>query len=539
MKFKLLLSLLVAGSLTAGAQSQGYIDGIEYYKAGQFTNAKTILERTLNDAGTDQALAYYYLGQIELQKDNKAGAKADFDKGIAANAENPYNYVGLGALALEDGNKSVAEDNFKLALKLAKKDKNSEVTVDIARAYYRVDPVQYANEVQKYIDKASKDSKFSEPSIFILQGDMLYDQKEYGDAAAAYEQAIMADNTDPSGYVNYAQAYFNVNPEFAIDKLKEFLKVSPNSALGQRELAEKYYDANYWTQAAEQYGQYINNPNHFPEDEARYSVLLYFGKDYQKSLQVAEDLLKKDPGNFMVQRLVMLNNHAMNDFPNAVKAGESFFSKNPDGNFRANDYVVYAQALQKTGADSVAVDLLTKGVAKIPDDGNLLKEYSNVLNRTDRYQEAADVYAKYLSLQEDPDALDLYDGAGNYLNVAATLLESDPAAAKAAAEKGIDLMNKCIERAAPLGALYQRLARLDRMANGGEADQATIDAYTKMIEILDSDPANLTKSSTLNQYRDAYVQMNKFYNAQGDKEKAQEAVDQFNKYTEMLNSLGQ
>lgn len=539
MKLKLLLSLLVAGSLTAGAQSQGYIDGIEYYKAGQFTNAKTILDRTLNDANTDKALAYYYLGQIELQKDNKAGAKADFEKGVAANAENPYNYVGLGALALEDGNKSVAEDNFKTALKLAKKDKNHEVTVDIARAYYRADPVQYASEVQKYIDKASKESKFSEPSIFILQGDMLYDQKQYGDAAAAYEQAITADNTDPSGYVNYAQAYFNVNPEFSINKLKEFLQVAPNSALGQRELAEKYYDANYWTEAAEQYGQYMNNPNHFPEDEARYSVLLYFGKEYAKSLQVAEDLLKKDPGNFMVQRLVMLNHHAMADYPNAVKAGEAFFAKNPDGNFRANDYIVYAQALQQTGADSLAADLLNKGVAKISDDGNLLKEYSNVLNRTNRYQEAADVFAKFLSMQKDPEVLDLYDGAGNYLNVAATELETNPEAAKAAALKGIDLMNQCIERAAPLGALYQRLARLIRMANGGEPDQATIDAYTKMIEVLDSDPANLTKSSTLNQYRDAYVYMHKYYSALGDKEKDQEAIAQFDKYTELLNSLGQ
>lgn len=43
MKFKLILSLLVAGGLSAAAQSQGYIDGIDYYKAGQYSNAKEIL----------------------------------------------------------------------------------------------------------------------------------------------------------------------------------------------------------------------------------------------------------------------------------------------------------------------------------------------------------------------------------------------------------------------------------------------------------------------------------------------------------------
>ena len=98
MKIKLFLSLLVAGSLLASAQTQGYKDGIEYYKAGQYDNARTILERTLNDNATDKALANYYLGQVALTKGDKAAAQAYFDKGLAANPENGFNYVGKGAL---------------------------------------------------------------------------------------------------------------------------------------------------------------------------------------------------------------------------------------------------------------------------------------------------------------------------------------------------------------------------------------------------------------------------------------------------------
>lgn len=219
MKFKALLTLLLAGSMAAAAQSQGYKDGIEYYKAGQYDNARTILLNTLNQGDTDKAMANYYLGQTELAEGNKAEARKYFDAGIAANPDCGYNYVGLGALALLDGNTSEANDQFKEAQSHAKK--NNEVIVDIARAYYRADPVKYAKEVEKYLTKAHKDSKHQEPSIYILEGDMLVDQEDFGGAAGKYEMATGYDSANPEGYVKYANAYFRVNPQFSIDKLRE------------------------------------------------------------------------------------------------------------------------------------------------------------------------------------------------------------------------------------------------------------------------------------------------------------------------------
>ena len=69
---KLFFSLfLAAGSFTAFAAS--YTDGIEYFKAGQPDRAKILLERTLDDAGTNKAESYYYLGEIAfVNKDYKS-----------------------------------------------------------------------------------------------------------------------------------------------------------------------------------------------------------------------------------------------------------------------------------------------------------------------------------------------------------------------------------------------------------------------------------------------------------------------------------
>ena len=188
MKKTVFLSLLLAGSLLASAQTQGYKDGIEYYKAGQYDNARTILERTINDATTDKSLANYYLGQVALVQGDKAAAKSYFDKGLSLNPDNAYNYVGIGALDLLNGQADAASDQFKRAQKLAKK--NAEISVSIARAYYNADPVKYAKDIQKNIDKARKDSKNQDPSIYVLEGDMMMDAKDYGAAAAKYENAI-------------------------------------------------------------------------------------------------------------------------------------------------------------------------------------------------------------------------------------------------------------------------------------------------------------------------------------------------------------
>ena len=68
------LLFLAAGSFTAFAAS--YTDGIEYFKAGQPDRAKILLERTLNDAGTNKAESYYYLGEIAfINKDYTAAAE--------------------------------------------------------------------------------------------------------------------------------------------------------------------------------------------------------------------------------------------------------------------------------------------------------------------------------------------------------------------------------------------------------------------------------------------------------------------------------
>ncbi len=535
---KILPALLLGAALAASAD--GYKDGIEYYKAGQYANAKTILERNINDAATDKALAYYYLGQTALAQKDKAAAKGYFDKGVAANADNPYNYVGLGAIDLLNGDTKAAENQFSTAQKLGKK--NNEITVDIARAYYNADPVKYAQQVDKLLAKAHKDSKHQEPSIYILEGDMLFDQKDLGGAAGKYEQAITFDQDNPEGYVKYANAYIGVNPIYSVNKLEELKAKQPQSALAQRELAEKYYETSQWTKAANQYGEYIQNPNHFPEDKARYSVLLYANNEYQKSLDVANELLAQDPSNFVMNRIKMLDLAGLEQNEAADAAAQSFFKLTPKGaeKFTPNDHITYAGVLEGMGQDSLAVIQYEQAVAVDPTRADNIKTLSSAYNKVGDSQKAAEAFQQYMEAKGDEtDLNDQLQASGRWLIAASKAMDND-AVRMADADKGIAAITAVINGVSDVKPdFYDRLATL-YYVKANAATPEVVENYEKVIELLDADPESKTDPKKLNLYKKAYSFIGLYYrDTAGDKEKALENFDKADYYNGLINGGAQ
>lgn len=532
---------LLAGALMClglSAFADGYTDGIDYYKAGQYGNARTLLNRNLNSAGDAKALVYYYLGQIDIIDGNKAEAKANFDKGISIDPECAYNYVGLGSLALLANNDKQADEYFKQALKLAKK--NHEITVDIARAYFNADPVKYEKEVTKYLDKAHKESKHQEPSIYILEGDMLFAQKAYGDAATKYNQAINFDAGNPEGYVKYANTYFYVSPQFAIQKLNELLTLQPTSALGQRELAEKYYENSQWTKAAEQYGKYINNPNHFPEDKARYAVLLFANNEYQKSLDIVNELLVSDPNDFQSQRLLMLNLAALEQFEQAHKAAQSFFALPEKGNakFTPNDFTTYGFVLQTLGHNDLAVEQFQKAYDLDTERLDNLKLVSAAYNAVEDYVKAAETFQTYIDLSGDNASLtDLYLLANRYYRAANVTEDLDTRVDFA--NKGIAAIDQVIDRAAePETDFYIFKALLQNLTTPDKSfDEKSLPVLMKVVELLDADPANAdptNPNNKLKQYSQAWLFIGLVYQGMGNDDEKRDAFEKSDAYKALL-----
>lgn len=522
MKFRGLMTVCLAGASILGF-AQTHVEGIEYYNADQFNNARELLNRNMNNSGTDKALSNFYLGQIALLEKDNAAARSYFEAGITANPECGYNYVGLGEILLPTDPKA-AQAQFKLAEKYGKKDAALEIA--IARAYYNVDPVTYEKEITKRVEKAQK-YDFNEPAIYIFEGDRSRDNKDWGNAAGQYEMAINFDPQTPAAYVKYANMYKLVNPQYTISKLRELLQQNPNSALGQRELANAYYQQEKYKEAAEAYGRYINNPNHFKSDEDRYALLLFSDGDYQKGYDYATSLLAANPGNFSAQRFQFMNAAQIKEMePQLLDLADALYAnhiKNPSANkFASIDYTLIADEFSKAKRYDDAIAVLQEGMKELPEQKSFIRDLAMVYYDQNKTADALDTLLQYAGSVSNLG----YNDANLIANIAyvnAFDLDGD---AKA---KVLDTASEYAATASELNPkAYRPVKRMGDVAalkaGGGDAGNAAkVPFYIQAAKIIDQTATTPSASDA----QDIYSVLGNYYKAQGDKAAAKDAYGKY------------
>ena len=405
---QVLTAALIAGTSFL-SMAQTHKEGVEYYRADQFSNAKELLQRNYDKPGTDKAISEYYLGLISLQENNSKEALDHFTKGVSINPEYGYNYVGLGEVALSNGQKSEAEKYFKEARSKSKKDASLDIA--IARAYYNVNPTAYAKEIEKNIAQAQKDSPkegpaFTNADIYLFEGDRKKDNKDFGGAGNQYEMATTYNPNATEAYVKYANLFTQVNPQYAINMLNNLLSVNPQSALGQRELANAYYNAQKYKEAANEYEKYVKNPNHFKQDEDRLAFLLFVDGEYQAGYDFATNLLAQNPNNFTAQRFQFMNAAQIKEMQDQLvpmaEALVAAHKANPANIFAPIDYNLISDELANAGKADEAQALLEEAIANDPTNRDYYKQLALVFVKENNLPGATNAFQGYLNNTENP-----------------------------------------------------------------------------------------------------------------------------------------
>lgn len=497
-KTLLVSALLTLGAVVTPAIAQNYADGIEYYKSGQPDRAKIILERTLNDSETKQAESYYYLGEIAFPT-SKDSAMMYFEKGIAADPEFALNYIGKGKVIMgkpaANDEKSVkaaikaGEKELKAALKIKGAKKDPAVALAYVEAYYD-NNLPYQEAVNRFYEKLLADYA----PYYVFLGDIEAQKEEWGEACKNYELAFQwYDTTCVEAYIKFAGIYFRINPDIAIDNVLRLLQMRPNSAIAQRELAESYYRADKFNEAVQAYETYMQNPTAFQTDRPRYAALLYYDKQYEKTLALSEELLETFPDNIMLKRLVMYNTYELKDYVSAIKAAEDLFST-PNATVNSRDYVQYGKLLLALGQHDKAIEALEKAVEIDPTRLELYKELMTGLQKAGNYMrraEVQDLYVKQLAAVEQDKTQDYFIAGRYYYMAAARAYQAnDTTTTRIAAEKADSCFAIVVEKAPEdyRGHLWRAssTALLDPERKTGIA----IPFYEKAIEVILQDLNN-------------------------------------------------
>ncbi len=485
-------TMLIAGAALV-VNAQGYKDGIDFYKIGKLDDAQELLERNLDKAETNKAEAYYYLGQVALKKGDTGTAKSYYDKGVQANPNFALNYVGQGAVAIKNGNAKEAENLFKQAEKLAKKD--PKLAIAIANAYYMADANAYAKQIDKQKKNAFKWNA-NDPDYYIFVGDDLAHKQEWGQAAGQYELAFQREPANIESRVKFSNVDFFLNENRAVEALEELLDLVPNSALVQRELAEKYYEASSIkgnvAKAVEHYGTYYNNPNHFAKDEIRYAQLLWMSKDFDKAEEVCDGLIANatDPSNkFFGYRLKFYSQCGEQEWEDAAETGAKFFAlpANERTPYSVTDYSYYATALNRTNRGAEAVATFEKAIQQYPDNADLRSQLANVYNASKDYVKAAEVLQGIVD-SGNYDAADLYRLANAYRKVADNT--TDDAVKQNAISKARSAINGAIEKEPNDLSNLNMLAQVELSAENNEYTGGALNAYKNLIDAVNKNPGD-------------------------------------------------
>ena len=529
MKFRFILTAAFLAGAALSTLAQTHKEGEEYYKADQLSNAKELLLRNMNNSGTDKAKANYYLGLIALSEGNQEEAAKYFNEGKQANPDFAFNYVGLGGIDLKKNDKKGAEELFKQAEKLVKK--SAPLQIAIARAYYEADPVAYQKEIDKRLEKARK-IDMKDADIHLFEGDVKKDAKDFGGAAAKYEMAANYNQDAIEAYVKYANLFTMVNPQFAIDMLNKLLALNPNSALAQREIANAYYNAGQFAEAATQYGNYVKNPNHFKQDEDRYAFLLFYGGDYQKGYDYSTALLQANPSNFTAQRYQFMNAAQIKEMSDKLlPMAEALYSAhkaNKDNKFAPIDYILIAQEFNSAERPQEAQAVLEEAIAEDPKNPEFYKQLAMTYVEENNLSKASDTYEGFIANSEKPGYNDFIQQATFAFYAGVENKTKDPAAAEKYYGIAKDYATKAHEilpdNYKPIkfdGDIAMQKAAEDQVAS------AAVPFYTEAIKLLE---ASENRARYSNDAKVMYNYMGNYYLDQKDVAKAKEY---FNKYLEL------
>ena len=417
----LLLSALLAVQISLAQtidEGRGYL----YYE--KYISARNVFQK-LVDANPNNVDAVYWLGQTLLATEDKdiAGAKALYQKTLAANSNSALLIAGMGHIALLEGNTADARSRFETAISLSGGKNvavlnaigfaNGDFSSKLGDGAYAIEKLKQAIDL-----KGGKD-----PDVYSNLGDAYRKLADGGNAQLSYEAALAIKP-------NYARAKYRIGriyqtqgfsqEEIYMRYYNEAMALDPNYTPVYFTLYQYFYETNVG-KSATYLDKYLNAKGSDEPNSCFLKAQITYAQGlYQQTITKANECIAAGGANPYPNLfgLIAYSYNALGDSANAKSSFDLYFQKQKPAKIGPKDYDTYSKILLKFPGNEVlagtyidkAVELDSTEAGKVA----LLKSVATSYEAQKLYKNAADWYRKILSVKKMPSKVDLYNAGYNY-----------------------------------------------------------------------------------------------------------------------------
>lgn len=421
----LLLAFLFTGKLLM-AQTVDEARKSLYY--GKTTTAKQNLEKIV--AGDSKnAEAIYWLGQTQIAMEDVAAAKQTYQNALNSGVNDPWVLVGMGHIALLEGNKDDARQRFEVAISNSTKRKKEdpEILNAIGRAISDAPDADPNYAIEKL--KRAAELAPNNADIFVNLG-MNYLKLGPDQGGNAYEAYINALKADP----NNARAKFRLAKIFqSQNNVDRYLSYYSDAVQGDPLYAPAYlelydfYSNRDVNKAREYLEKYIANSDKDCSTEYFYADYLFRAGKYQESLDKAKAMANGVCANFPRLKVLFAYNYdRLGDSAQARSNIESYLTamtpeRAKNSKNIGSDYLFGASVLKKfDGGEEVAIDYLKRALEFDTSRSSRFKYMDTIAylyRKQGKMEQRLEWLLKSYETNPNPSNLDIYNIADAAINV--------------------------------------------------------------------------------------------------------------------------
>jgi tetratricopeptide (TPR) repeat protein len=432
-RFKSWLVAFAASAFVYGQTSaQDVATGLKQLDGNQACLAKETFEKLA--AATPTADNQFYLGYYYLRTKQPDLAKAAFEKGLAADPKSKENLnkVGMGAVALAQGDRTGAQTIFAEVLK-ATKNKNVAVLQRISEAYTGYVVIDSMKPIYKTTDPAQSIAladiaialmlKGGEKNqeVYMSKGDAFYIKGEAGPAVSAYEDAINVTPSLGKAFAKVAKIYWGGrNYDLAQTNFKKAIEVDPDYAPANKEYAELYFYVRQYKPASRYMDAYVEKLGTCASDDEvlRSAQFNFVAEEFSKVNAKVAKVMSSGRTSDVLYRMQGWAAYKENQYDKAIENLNKFLKQAPQKAID-NDYRYLGNAMLRISpADTAAAIANLEKAAEMDTVDNGYKEIAAFYNAAKDYEKAITYYKKVIAREKNPALQDYVNLSLPLYNVA-------------------------------------------------------------------------------------------------------------------------